>query len=211
MAISEIRVIPIAMDRPPDPRSPMHGSPRDWGRCVGASQKFFSFYKLSFFILLQHVQGVSAAVENVRCGWRGAGLWMLVASSLLQILPLTSASANPPADAADAAKVFPPTSFLTQRETWAALAVLVFGLVLGLLALLVMRQRTLPPGDVIRLSGMILIVTGTLFLVAGYSSDQIAPALGLRGTVAGYMLGRADRSPGDRGAASKADTDAKDS
>jgi hypothetical protein len=72
---------------------------------------------------------------------------------------------NTPPGPANAAKVFPATSFLTQRETWAGLAV-----------------------------ALVLIVNGTLFLVtAGYNAEQITPALGLLGTVAGYMLGRGDR------------------
>lgn len=52
---------------------------------------------------------------------------------------------------------------------------------------------------VIRLVSLILIVSGTLFLVTlGYSAEQIAPALGILGTIAGYMLGRstkADEAP----------------
>ena len=157
--------------------------------------------------------------------WRGVARCMIVAAGLLQVWPLPHASANPPpAGAADATTIFPPTSFLTQRETWAPppaggvmaelrdAAVLVFGLTLSLLALLVMRHRTPPPEDIIRLSAMILIVTGTLFLVtAGYSAEQIAPALGLLGAVAGYMLGRADRKLCDHSGASKRETDAKDS
>ena len=36
-----------------------------------------------------------------------------------------------------------------------------------------------------------LIIISTLFLItAGYSNDQIAPAIGLLGTIAGYLLGR---------------------
>jgi hypothetical protein len=36
-----------------------------------------------------------------------------------------------------------------------------------------------------------LIVTGTLFLVAaGYDAQHIAPSMGLLGTIAGYLLGR---------------------
>lgn len=36
-----------------------------------------------------------------------------------------------------------------------------------------------------------LIIFSTLFLIStGYSNDQIAPAIGLMGTIAGYLLGK---------------------
>jgi hypothetical protein len=39
--------------------------------------------------------------------------------------------------------------------------------------------------------GTILIITTSVFLVvAGYSSNQIAPVTGLLGTLAGYLLGK---------------------
>ncbi|MDX1617310.1 MAG: hypothetical protein R3224_00890 [Balneolaceae bacterium] len=38
-----------------------------------------------------------------------------------------------------------------------------------------------------------LIITAALFLIAaGFSNDQIASALGLLGTIAGYLLGRGE-------------------
>jgi hypothetical protein len=41
-----------------------------------------------------------------------------------------------------------------------------------------------------------LIIIGTMVLIcAGYSNDQIAPAMGLFGTVAGYLLGRRGGQP----------------
>jgi uncharacterized membrane protein len=44
---------------------------------------------------------------------------------------------------------------------------------------------------VLKVLGTILILTFSVFLiVAGYDDRQIAPALGLLGTVAGYLLGR---------------------
>jgi hypothetical protein len=36
-----------------------------------------------------------------------------------------------------------------------------------------------------------LIIVGTLFAItAGFDSNQIAPAMGLFGTIAGYLLGK---------------------
>lgn len=48
-----------------------------------------------------------------------------------------------------------------------------------------------PIESLLRPFGTILIIIGALFLiVAGYSEKQIAPVIGLLGTVAGYILGR---------------------
>jgi Trk-type K+ transport system membrane component len=83
-----------------------------------------------------------------------------------------------------------------------AAAVLIFGLLLTLLALLLTRAHLFSGEEATRLIALVPIVTGTLFLVtAGYSAEQIAPALGLLGTVAGYLLRRAEepRPDADRG------------
>lgn len=45
--------------------------------------------------------------------------------------------------------------------------------------------------DALKVFGTILIVVAAVFLiVAGYSEKQIAPVIGLLGTVAGYILGK---------------------
>ena len=45
--------------------------------------------------------------------------------------------------------------------------------------------------DTLKVFGTILIVVAAVFLiVAGYSEKQIAPVIGLLGTVAGYILGK---------------------
>jgi len=47
------------------------------------------------------------------------------------------------------------------------------------------------PEQTIKLLAVTLIVISTLFIItAGFDSEQIAPAMGLFGTIAGYMLGR---------------------
>ena len=44
--------------------------------------------------------------------------------------------------------------------------------------------------DVLKVFGTILIVVAAVFLiVAGYSEKQIAPVIGLFGTIVGYILG----------------------
>lgn len=49
------------------------------------------------------------------------------------------------------------------------------------------------PDDILRVIITTIIVCGTLFfLAAGFSSEQIAPAIGLFGTVVGYLLGSTD-------------------
>jgi hypothetical protein len=58
---------------------------------------------------------------------------------------------------------------------------------------LLRRAANTQPADILRLFTVTMVVIGTLALIAiGYSSQQIAPALGLFGTILGYLLGRTD-------------------
>ena len=73
-------------------------------------------------------------------------------------------------------------------------AVLVFGLVVIAFATRAL-SRGIKIDQVLRLFGMLTIIIMAVFLiVAGYGNEQIAPALGLLGTVAGYLLGRSSAS-----------------
>src|SRR5262245_8398122 len=46
----------------------------------------------------------------------------------------------------------------------------------------------------IRITGITLIITAALFLItAGYSDRQMAPVMGLLGTIGGFLLGKSDR------------------
>jgi len=92
----------------------------------------------------------------------------------------------------DITAVFP-DSALSQKELVAAAIILGFSFLCFMVAI-VLRRSGFGDENVIRILALILIVSGTLFLVTmGYSAEQIAPALGILGTVAGYMLGRADK------------------
>lgn len=53
--------------------------------------------------------------------------------------------------------------------------------------------------------GLTLVVTAGLFLItAGYSETQIAPMMGLLGTIAGYLLGKEAADDGGRNGLGKA-------
>lgn len=71
-------------------------------------------------------------------------------------------------------------------------SVLVFGALLFIAELVVIRSAKYSPDQSTKLLAVTLIIVATLFIItAGFSSEQIAPAMGLFGTVAGYLLGRA--------------------
>ncbi len=117
------------------------------------------------------------------------------ACAILALLasPALAAPALANAPPQDITAVFPDAA-LSQKELVAAGIILGFSFSCFLLAVLLRRLGGFGDENVIRILALVLVVSGTLFLVTmGYSADQIAPALGILGTVAGYMLGRADR------------------
>ena len=77
--------------------------------------------------------------------------------------------------------------------------VLVFGIVVIGICAWLMRKSTPSSEAILRVFGTVLIITGALFLVvAGYSDKQMAPVMGLLGTLAGYLLGKSpERSESD--------------
>ena len=83
-------------------------------------------------------------------------------------------------------------SITSQFEFWLSLLVLLFGLVVALLQFaLLRRNQALKSDEVMKTFALTLIVVGTLFAVtAGFGSEQVAPAMGLFGTIAGYLLGK---------------------
>jgi len=75
-----------------------------------------------------------------------------------------------------------------------SIAILIFGLItLGCIAFILLRH----PVSLITIQffALPLIIVSAIFLVVtGYSQEQIAPVIGLLGTIAGYLLGRSDRT-----------------
>lgn len=86
--------------------------------------------------------------------------------------------------------------WLSDYEFWLSASVLIFGLLLFVAEIYIIRTTaTFNPEQAIKLVAVSLIIISTLFIItAGFSSQQIAPAMGLFGTVAGYMLGKYQNS-----------------
>ena len=98
---------------------------------------------------------------------------------------------NQPPPGATASAPPPTARFLSTAEAQLALIVIALGVVIIVALFLVLRKKEATMDDAIRAYSIILIIIGTMFLIcAGYSNDQIAPAMGLFGTLAGYLLGR---------------------
>lgn len=90
---------------------------------------------------------------------------------------------------------FTPTH--TDVEVYLSIAILLFGalVTLGFLWAIINRTKGATSSefiDAMRYPVVLVIVVGSLFMVtAGYGTDQTAPILGLLGTIAGYLMGRA--------------------
>lgn len=88
----------------------------------------------------------------------------------------------------------------TDVELGLSIAVLVFGAVITLALLFFLAKRTESSSldqliDLIKYPVVLVIIIGGLFLVtAGYGNQQIAPIIGLMGTIAGYLMGKSRNS-----------------
>ncbi len=80
-------------------------------------------------------------------------------------------------------------------EIYLSLAVLLFGLIiLGLQIGIMFKVGKGWGSNSIRITGITLVIVSGLFLItAGYTQDQIAPMIGLLGTIAGYLLGKSEK------------------
>jgi len=80
---------------------------------------------------------------------------------------------------------------LSSFTFYLSILVLLFGLIVICLETYLIITKKISTDYAIKFITVTLIVTSTLFLItAGYSNNQIAPAMGLLGTIAGYLLGK---------------------
>jgi uncharacterized membrane protein YidH (DUF202 family) len=89
---------------------------------------------------------------------------------------------------------------MTNHEFWLSLVILAFGLVIVLVQFFMLRGVVEKKTEAISNTNVVtLIIIGTLVLISsGFTNEQIAPALGLFGTIAGYILGKAERDRGEK-------------
>lgn len=84
---------------------------------------------------------------------------------------------------------------LSRLEFQLSLFVLGFGVMIILLEIFLIKANKISPEEAVKFILVTIIIVSTLFLItAGYSNDQIAPAVGLLGTIAGYLLGKASQN-----------------
>jgi hypothetical protein len=90
-------------------------------------------------------------------------------------------------------------SRFSEPEIYLSIAVLAFGLILTILECIIIIKKDMGWNvDSIRIVGITLVVTAGLFLIpASYSNDQIAPLIGLLGTIVGYLLGKSSEEKDD--------------
>jgi hypothetical protein len=80
---------------------------------------------------------------------------------------------------------------LTNTEISLSIAVLGFGSFIFLIQVLLMWKKDFDYHFMLKSSAVSLVIIGTLFLItSGFSNDQIAPAMGLFGSIVGYLLGK---------------------
>lgn len=111
--------------------------------------------------------------------------WNIIAQEVPEVSP--DGFNPPPTEKVDENSKKPMTG-LEYKLTY---AVLLFGFLIIAMEMVLTKLNKIDSHDSIKFILITLIITGTLFLItAGYSNNQIAPAMGLLGTIAGYLLGK---------------------
>lgn len=87
-----------------------------------------------------------------------------------------------------------------------SISLLAFGVFVIVAALWRVDRAHLTEAGALRLVGATVVVVMAVFLcTAGFTLEQITPAIGLLGTMGGYLLGRSERDSGDKAPARAGD------
>lgn len=120
---------------------------------------------------------------------------------LLSFLPLVAQSQTSPSETTTIVNpppTEPPTRHISRydrifsdSDLQLTFAVLAFGFLVLCLQFIMMWRANLGSEVMLKMSTITLVIFSLLFLItAGFGSEQIAPAMGLLGTIVGYVLGR---------------------
>jgi len=112
--------------------------------------------------------------------------------------PSDAAIVDPPiVDPAQAMSLSRSGDLFTSGEFRMTGVIFLFGLVAMVVFYLLLRLEKATPYT-LRIFVIIILVFGTLLIVSSaYTTQQISPVVGLFGTIAGYLLGRSERSGGE--------------
>jgi hypothetical protein len=82
-------------------------------------------------------------------------------------------------------------TLLTVKENVLSIAVLIFGLITVFCEVFLATKNQGSIEEILKLIVItIIIVSGLFIITAGLSENQVAPAFGLYGAIAGYLLGK---------------------
>lgn len=118
-------------------------------------------------------------------------------SSGASIVPAVAQAADNASPDDGAAANLGAVSRMSSFEFSLSLVILGFGVLVLVAEVVLLRRVPCTAEELLRVFGITLIVIGALLVVpAGFSAQAIAPAMGLLGTIAGYLLSqRSERAP----------------
>jgi multisubunit Na+/H+ antiporter MnhF subunit len=125
-------------------------------------------------------------------------LWMwsthLCGAEMINEVPVNNIPVNEPGT-----YVGSMPSLLSDREFILSIVAITFGLVVLILEYKLLIRANTSGDQVLKVLIVSTIIVATMFIIsAGYTSEQIGPAMGLFGTIAGYLLGRGEKQLFDK-------------
>jgi multisubunit Na+/H+ antiporter MnhG subunit len=124
--------------------------------------------------------------------WLEGAFVMLIAAVRPLGLHAQTTQAGPPSDSTPT--IVPP--FGSNNAHYVVAFVLLGALVFLVQSILFWRMKTVSADDILKSGAVIIILVATVILIiGGYNTQQVTPAIGLFGSLLGYLLGRSSRKP----------------
>lgn len=89
----------------------------------------------------------------------------------------------------------PPSGWTPDLVLILSISLLIFGLFVFIITAYLVNKNH-DSSAILKITALpLIIISATFLIVVGYSQEQIAPVIGLLGTVAGYLLGNKSEQP----------------